>query len=325
MPMAVRYTTVDGQVLCENRGGVKTLFMPDTLGNVIETRNMDTGAQTSSTTYWPYGEVRTQTGTNPSPFGFCGVWGYYTQPGQPTYVRARYYRPNLGRWQTVDPLWPRELPYSYADSLPVQDIDPAGLSSYTGYIAANCPPGIRNTLNGICQVLSAPFSPSSKLSELNECLSRGASKLGISCPGFSGATMSCLRNFCSLGIVSCDNETYCTPGRGATCGTTIGPKLPWGDGHDADRLFPIGTINLCPNLNDRPGCCSHGVSSPIASVALHEMLHACGWGHGPVHDGKERENRRGLHSCNGIGACCIYNILLKGKSGRPCWDKLSWS
>ena len=44
MPMAVRYTTVDGQVLCENRGGVKTLSMPDTLGNVIETRNMDTGA-----------------------------------------------------------------------------------------------------------------------------------------------------------------------------------------------------------------------------------------------------------------------------------------
>jgi hypothetical protein len=82
MPMAVRYTTVDGQVLCENRGGVKTLFMPDTLGNVIETRNMDTGAQTSSTTYWPYGEVRTQTGTNPSPFGFCGVWGYYTQAGE---------------------------------------------------------------------------------------------------------------------------------------------------------------------------------------------------------------------------------------------------
>jgi hypothetical protein len=43
---------------------------------------MDTGAQTSSTTYWPYGEVRTQTGTNPSPFGFCGVWGYYTQAGE---------------------------------------------------------------------------------------------------------------------------------------------------------------------------------------------------------------------------------------------------
>jgi RHS repeat-associated protein len=105
---------------------VKTLFMPDTLGNVIETRNMDTGAQTSSTTYWPYGEVRTQTGTNPSPFGFCGVWGYYTQAGQPTYVRARYYRPNLGRWQTVDPLWPNETAYIYLS--PTFAIDYLGLS-----------------------------------------------------------------------------------------------------------------------------------------------------------------------------------------------------
>jgi RHS repeat-associated protein len=130
MPMAVRYTTVDGQVLCENRGGVKTLFMPDTLGNVIETRNMDTGAQTSSTTYWPYGEVRTQTGTNPSPFGFCGVWGYYTQAGQPTYVRARYYRPNLGRWQTVDPLWPWQKAYAYVNGKPVKKKDFYGASPY---------------------------------------------------------------------------------------------------------------------------------------------------------------------------------------------------
>ncbi|HRD31245.1 MAG TPA: hypothetical protein PLB31_08980 [Fimbriimonadaceae bacterium] len=64
MPV-VNYTTVNGRILHEDRNGVKTLFMPDTLGNVIETRNMDTGAQTSSTTYWPYGEVRTQTGTKP--------------------------------------------------------------------------------------------------------------------------------------------------------------------------------------------------------------------------------------------------------------------
>jgi RHS repeat-associated protein len=126
MPV-VNYTTVNGRILHEDRGGVKTLFMPDTLGNVIETRNMDTGAQTSSTTYWPYGEVRTQTGTNPSPFGFCGKWGYYTQAGQPTYVRARYYRPNLGRWQTVDPLWPWESAYGYAKIDPLKQIDPTGL------------------------------------------------------------------------------------------------------------------------------------------------------------------------------------------------------
>ncbi|MFO0540072.1 MAG: RHS repeat-associated core domain-containing protein [Armatimonadota bacterium] len=128
MPV-VNYTTVNGRILHEDRNGVKTLFMPDTLGNVIETRNMDTGAQTSSTTYWPYGEVRTQTGTNPSPFGFCGVWGYYTQAGQPTYVRARYYRPHLGRWQTVDPLWPQQSSYSYSSS-PLTRVDYWGEQDY---------------------------------------------------------------------------------------------------------------------------------------------------------------------------------------------------
>ena len=127
MPV-VNYTTVNGRILHEERNGVKTLFMPDTLGNVIETRNMDTGAQTSSTTYWPYGEVRTQTGTNPSPFGFCGVWGYYTQAGQPTYVRARYYRPNLGRWQTVDPLWPWEEAFGYVSLGPTYKTDYFGLN-----------------------------------------------------------------------------------------------------------------------------------------------------------------------------------------------------
>ena len=125
MPV-VNYATVNGRILHEDRNGVKTLFMPDTLGNVIETRNMDTGAQTSSTTYWPYGEVRTQTGTNPSPFGFCGVWGYYTQAGQPTYVRARYYRPNLGRWQTVDPLWPWQKAYGYVNNRAASQIDYSG-------------------------------------------------------------------------------------------------------------------------------------------------------------------------------------------------------
>ena len=128
MPV-VNYTTVNGRILHEDRNGVKTLFMPDTLGNVIETRNMDTGAQTSSTTYWPYGEVRTQTGTNPSPFGFCGVWGYYTQAGQPTYVRARYYRPNLGRWQTVDPYTDASEPFAYCSNSPIIKIDSSGLAS----------------------------------------------------------------------------------------------------------------------------------------------------------------------------------------------------
>ena len=100
MPMSVTYTNYNGRIVCENRGGVETFFMPDTLGNVIETRDMATGVRTSETTYWPYGEVRTQTGTNPSPWGFCGVWGYYSAPGEPMYVRRGYYKPNVGTFLT---------------------------------------------------------------------------------------------------------------------------------------------------------------------------------------------------------------------------------
>jgi RHS repeat-associated protein len=164
----VNYTTVNGRILHEDRGGVKTLFMPDTLGNVIETRNMDTGAQTSSTTYWPYGEVRTQTGTNPSPFGFCGVWGYYTQAGQPTYVRARYYRPHLGRWQTVDPLWPSQCAYSYSAANPISVTDPTGQEPPPPGYHPPCTIVRQNAL----RELSRCFSPAdaSNLSDIFECL-----------------------------------------------------------------------------------------------------------------------------------------------------------
>ena len=147
MPMSVTYTNYNGRIVCENRGGVETLFMPDTLGNVIETRDMATGVKTSETTYWPYGEVRTQTGTNPSPWGFCGVWGYYSAPGEPMYVRARYDRPALGRWMTVDPLWHRT---TYTYDLAGQQIgrqDARGNRITYTYDAAGRQIALRNELN----------------------------------------------------------------------------------------------------------------------------------------------------------------------------------
>ncbi len=76
MSMSVVYATVNGCLVQENRGGVVTRHVADTLGSVIQTRDA-AGNQTSSTTYWPFGEVRTQTGTNPSPWGFCGTLGYF--------------------------------------------------------------------------------------------------------------------------------------------------------------------------------------------------------------------------------------------------------
>ncbi|MFN7577134.1 MAG: RHS repeat domain-containing protein [Armatimonadota bacterium] len=126
MAMSVTYATVHGRLVEENRGGVVTEYVPDTLGNVIMTTD-ESGTVTSTTTYWPFGEVRTQTGTNPSPWGFCGVWGYLTDAVSRMYVRARHYRADTSRWLTVDPLWPHQLPYAYAAGTPVTITDPSGL------------------------------------------------------------------------------------------------------------------------------------------------------------------------------------------------------
>ena len=39
MPMSVVYTTINGELMYENRGGVYTEYKPDTLGSCIRTCN----------------------------------------------------------------------------------------------------------------------------------------------------------------------------------------------------------------------------------------------------------------------------------------------
>jgi len=53
MAMSVTYATVHGRLVEENRGGVVTEYVPDTLGNVIMTTD-ESGTVTSTTTYWPF-------------------------------------------------------------------------------------------------------------------------------------------------------------------------------------------------------------------------------------------------------------------------------
>ena len=66
---------------------------------------------------WPYGEVVSRTGTNPTPLTFLGVIGYFQDVlSKMYYVRARHFRADLARWLTVDPLWPKEYAYAYMAS-----------------------------------------------------------------------------------------------------------------------------------------------------------------------------------------------------------------
>lgn len=126
MAMKARYTTVSGRVIAQKRSGARRLLRPDNLGSTVALYD-NTGAKTDSWVYWPYGEVRSRTGTTTMPLQFVGGLGYYTDSTSMTYVRARFYRQGLGRWQTVDPLWPRQSPYAYVMSSPMNGVDPSGM------------------------------------------------------------------------------------------------------------------------------------------------------------------------------------------------------
>jgi RHS repeat-associated protein len=126
MAMSVVYATINGQIVSENRGGVISYYAPDNLGSTVALLD-STGTVTDTFTYWPYGEIQSHVGSSVTPFTFCGTLGYYLDVlGNFIYVRARYLRQALTRWQTVDALWPIEKSYGYVDCRPTQITDPSG-------------------------------------------------------------------------------------------------------------------------------------------------------------------------------------------------------
>ena len=124
--MSVAYTTINGQIVSEKRNGVPSDYIPDALGSTIALLS-DTHQITDTWTYWPNGQVRTRTGTNPTPHTFCGTVGYHSDLlDNSNYVRARQLRVALNRWQTLDPVWPSQPAYTYGRNALVTWTDPSG-------------------------------------------------------------------------------------------------------------------------------------------------------------------------------------------------------
>lgn len=124
--MAVtNYTTLGGVIVHENRGGTQRNYVPDTLGSTA--KMTDSTSVTDTFEYWPYGESRSHTGSNVTPFTFVGTLGYCKVTSSVmTYVRARMYHAARGRWATVDPLWPFQQAYAYGAGHPTTIVDPSG-------------------------------------------------------------------------------------------------------------------------------------------------------------------------------------------------------
>src|SRR5262249_50894354 len=72
---------------------------------------------------------------------FLWIGSYQYRSCQPNnnaeyYVKARHYNSSQGRWNSVDPVWPKETAYVYASGVPTRLIDPTGL----WWINIDCPP-----------------------------------------------------------------------------------------------------------------------------------------------------------------------------------------
>ena len=140
MPVT-NYLTVNGEIIGETTGGVRTDYLTDALGSVTAT--IDQSASVVNTyRYKPYGELLAKTGAGSDPvFGWLGSQGY-VQTGRKyaeQYVRARHYSSTNGRWTSKDPSGQnggeKVNIYCAIDSLPLRRI--SGLISPVGGLARN--------------------------------------------------------------------------------------------------------------------------------------------------------------------------------------------
>ena len=85
----VNYTVANGELIAETRGGIRSLYVPDPLGSTIALFNASQ-TKTDTWVYWPYGEVKTRTGTTPTPFQDYGAKGFYRNSSSITYAKVAY-------------------------------------------------------------------------------------------------------------------------------------------------------------------------------------------------------------------------------------------
>ena len=125
MAAAVTYTNFGGMLVHEDRGGVERQYVGDPLGSLVGELDEDQNL-TYTAEYWPYGEVRTESGNKQSEWGYVGLLGYLKDLATLMYIRARHYLPHKARWLTVDQIWPTEAPYDYANLAPISLSDTSG-------------------------------------------------------------------------------------------------------------------------------------------------------------------------------------------------------
>ena len=118
-----------GEVIAQKRGDEVRYFNFDGEGNTCELTDEDENV-TDTYEYSAFGEEVARTGTTENPFGYKGALGYYANSEtNDVYVRARTYRPIIGRWMSFDPLRGTWNKYGYVENNVINLVDPSGAIS----------------------------------------------------------------------------------------------------------------------------------------------------------------------------------------------------
>ena len=115
--MSARYTVINGEVIAQERSGVRHQLVPDPLGSTIALYD-DSGTKTDSFQYWPYGESAGRTGTTIVKFQYVGSYGYYTNNNNQFYIRTDYLDSLTTRMLTHNGI----NSYIYQENNPIKNI-----------------------------------------------------------------------------------------------------------------------------------------------------------------------------------------------------------
>jgi RHS repeat-associated protein len=122
-----------GNLISQVRGSTSTFFLFESLGSTEQLTDATGQTVTDSFIYRAFGDLQSSSATTVSPFRYIGEREYYLDLDFLLYyLRARIYNPVIGRFLSLDPLWPNgeymlhQHLFGYAKNNSVNLVDPSG-------------------------------------------------------------------------------------------------------------------------------------------------------------------------------------------------------
>lgn len=144
-----------GTLVAMRTEGSSQYYLTDAQNSVIGLVDT-TGKRTATYSYGPYGETRTNTGTN-QPYRYTST---YLDPSGLYKMGARYYDPNLGRFTQPDPSGKEANSYLYTGADPVNNTDVTGTDLFEDIVG-----GVSSIAGGVGALgglyLGAPYAAAS--------------------------------------------------------------------------------------------------------------------------------------------------------------------